>query len=146
MKHFATNGVDGLSAALYHGALTPAAVPRLCEDRDLLAPFSVSERAGVYREHLSGAELVQEYTVAGDPEGRGMAGTAELRASLEACRDTWPHAHATPAERDDTRARYEDCLRAMDSAIVAAKNKDTVPEWERQAEPWLAAPLASGGR
>ena len=27
--HFASNGADGLSIALYHGAVTAAAVPRL---------------------------------------------------------------------------------------------------------------------
>jgi hypothetical protein len=139
-KHFATNGMGELSAALYHGALTPASVPRLCEDRALLAPFSEAEREGEYVDHLSGAELVQEYTVTGVLDGQGMVGTTELRASLEA--SAWPR-DATPAERKAARARYEDCLRAMDSAIAASKNNAPVPVWEQEKDPWLAPPRIS---
>lgn len=66
--HFATNGAAGLNAALFHGALTAAAVPRLCaaavrdqqrqevdaEEDDV----EEDEEEARYRFHLSAADLV----------------------------------------------------------------------------------------
>ena len=71
--HFATNGADRPSAALYHGALSPASVRRLCEDvaasRD---PFTEDERAGEYSNHLTALELVREYCSAGSAPSSGI--------------------------------------------------------------------------
>eukprot|EP00976_Prorocentrum_cordatum_P019580 396447-Prorocentrum_minimum.AAC.1 len=45
--HFATNGADGVNAALYHGWLTAAAVPALCAAalaEEEKTPFTEAER------------------------------------------------------------------------------------------------------
>lgn len=42
--HFATNGAKGVNAALYHGWLTPATVPYLCDAALKIDPFSDAER------------------------------------------------------------------------------------------------------
>lgn len=55
--HLASNGAEGMSAAVYHGAITPAAVPRL-----RLAAEATGSRAvgGAYRDHLFAADLLHE--------------------------------------------------------------------------------------
>lgn len=55
--HVASNGAEGMSAALYHGAITPAAVPRL-----RLAAKATGSRAvgAAYRDHLFAADLLHE--------------------------------------------------------------------------------------
>mmetsp|Transcript_41286 Transcript_41286/g.53230 ORF Transcript_41286/g.53230 Transcript_41286/m.53230 type:complete len:622 (-) Transcript_41286:233-2098(-) len=54
--HFATNGANGISAALYHGMVTPASIPQMCQSLD---PFTEDERMGRFGNHLSGMDILQ---------------------------------------------------------------------------------------
>jgi hypothetical protein len=56
--HFASNGADGPSAALYHGVITPAAVPRL-RAAAAEAARSHAKSDGAYRNHLFAADLLR---------------------------------------------------------------------------------------
>jgi len=56
--HFASNGADGLNCALYHGLITPAAVPRL-RLAAAKAAGSHSSSDGAYRDHLFAADLLR---------------------------------------------------------------------------------------
>jgi hypothetical protein len=55
--HFASNGAEGISGALYHGLITPAAVPRL----RLAAAAGAGSRpaTGAYSGHLFASELLR---------------------------------------------------------------------------------------
>jgi hypothetical protein len=55
--HFASNGAEGISGALYHGLITPGAVPRL----RLAAAARAGSRpaTGVYSGHLFASELLR---------------------------------------------------------------------------------------
>jgi hypothetical protein len=69
--HFASNGADGLNAALYHGAITRAAVPRL-RLAAAKATGSSSDAHGAYRNHLFAADLlvlVESLLAEAKPEG-----------------------------------------------------------------------------
>lgn len=56
--HFASNGAEGLSCALYHGLITPAAVPRL-RVAAALRRGSCSGAEVEYRGHLFAADLLR---------------------------------------------------------------------------------------
>jgi hypothetical protein len=55
--HFASNGAEGISGALYHGLITPGAVPRL----RLAAAADAGSRpaTGAYSGHLFASELLR---------------------------------------------------------------------------------------
>ena len=55
--HFASNGTEGISGALYHGLITPGAVPRL---RQAAAADAASRpETGAYSGHLFASELLR---------------------------------------------------------------------------------------
>jgi hypothetical protein len=56
--HFVSNGADGLSCGLYHGVITPAAVPRL-RLAAAKASGSHSRSDGAYRSHIFAADLLR---------------------------------------------------------------------------------------
>jgi len=56
--HFASNGADGPSSALYHGVITAAAVPRL-RVAAAKAAGSHAKSDGAYRNHLFAADLLR---------------------------------------------------------------------------------------
>lgn len=123
--HFATNGLREVSTAIYHGGLTPATIPRLCADPKGLSPFSSAERSGEYSQHLTGQDLVQEYS-----GGEGIAITQQLRHRLR------KHGSAVLPSAE-AGIRYQECLRAMEAALAAAKKAQPAPSWEGEAEVWL---------
>ncbi len=58
LLHFASNGAEGLNCALYHGAITPRAIPRL--RLAAVAPGGAhSGTDGAYRQHLHAADLLR---------------------------------------------------------------------------------------
>lgn len=58
--HFASNAAHERTAALYHGAITPAAVPRLRLAAQAASGATPSD--GTYRDHLHAAELLRIVT------------------------------------------------------------------------------------
>mmetsp|Transcript_30281 Transcript_30281/g.85590 ORF Transcript_30281/g.85590 Transcript_30281/m.85590 type:complete len:344 (+) Transcript_30281:1353-2384(+) len=134
--HFATNGADGPSAALYHGALNPAAVHRLCVDAASRDPFTEDERAGEYAGHLTALDLVKDYGLGVDG---GMLEAAELRASATCASSRGPEG---PIGRTDEAGaaslagRYEECLREMETALKFGKKGKAPPKWAGETLWW----------
>lgn len=144
--HFATNGADAPSAALYHGGLTPAAIPRLCADAAVREPFTPEERAGEYAHHLTARQLVGEYRADG-------AGTGLLGADVFRCRAGLSNGGGEPAaslsDRDPrsgfdegneevsamAQQRLAECVAAMETALGAAqRGESTLPQWPGESE------------
>jgi hypothetical protein len=143
--HFATNGAAAPCAALFHGALTPAAIPRLCVDRAAWQPFTEEELSGDYAQHLTAGQLLAEYSADNECITNGLLGANVLLrqaaadlATMDDSRSTKMTPDATglfgwrqrgDAERAEAVARYGDCVLAMQEALRSASQGAPPQEW-----------------